>query len=178
MTADRDQVVDAFVSVGANIDPEHNVVEALRLLRQRVRVTGVSTFYRTKAIGRPQQQDFLNGVCKVTTDIVPRSLKFDVLRDIEQQLGRVRTADKYAARTIDLDVILHGTAVIDEPDLHIPDPDIRTRAFVGVPLLELAPELRLPDTGEALATLVEEQHRRSLQPDIPFTNQLRRSMQS
>ena len=61
MTADRDQVVDAFVSVGANIDPEHNVVEALRLLRQRVRVTGVSTFYRTKAIGRPQQQDSSTG---------------------------------------------------------------------------------------------------------------------
>lgn len=178
MTAERNQTVDAFVSVGANIDPERNVVEALRLLGRRVRVTGVSTFYRTMAVGRPEQQDFLNGVWKVATDIAPRSLKFDVLRDIEQQLGRVRTTDKYAARTIDLDVILHGHAVIDEPDLHIPDPDIRTRAFVAVPLLELAPELRLPDTGEALATLVGEPQKRCLQPDIPFTNQLRRSMQS
>jgi len=166
------------VSVGANIDPERNVVEALRLLGQRVRITGVSTFYRTKAVGRPQQQDFLNGVCKVATNASPRALKFDILRDIERQLGRVRTADKYAARTIDLDVMLHADAVIDEPDLHIPDPDIRTRAFVAVPLLELAPELRLPDTGEALATLVGEPQKRCLQPDIPFTNQLRRSMQS
>ena len=178
MTSDRSQTVDAFVSVGANIDPERNVVEALRLLRQSVRITGVSTFYRTKAVGRPKQQDFLNGVWKVATDIAPRSLKFDVLRDIERRLGRIRRADKYAARTIDLDVILHGDAVIDEPDLHIPDPDIRTRAFVAVPLLELAPELRLPDTGEALAKLVGEQQTRRLQPDIPFTNQLRRSMQS
>jgi len=178
VTADRDQVVDAFVSVGANIDPERNVVEALRLLGRSVRITGVSTFYRTKAVGRPEQQDFLNGVWTVATNLSPRSLKFDVLRDIERRLGRIRTADKYAARTIDLDVILHGDAVIDEPDLHIPDPDIRTRAFVALPLLELAPDLRLPDTGEALATLVDEQQKRCLQADIPFTDQLRRSMQS
>ena len=178
MTADRNQIADAFVSVGANIDPERNVVEALRLLGRRVCVIGVSTFYRTEAIGRPPPQDFLNGVWKVATNVSPRALKFDILRDIERRLGRLRTADRYAARTIDLDVILHGDAVIDEPDLHIPDPDIRTRAFVAVPLLELAPDLRLPDTGEALATLVGEQQKRCLQPDIPFTNQLRRSLQS
>jgi 2-amino-4-hydroxy-6-hydroxymethyldihydropteridine diphosphokinase len=178
VTAERNQIADAFVSVGANIDPERNVVEALRLLSQRVRITGVSTFYRTKAVGRPEQQDFLNGVCKVATDLSPRALKFDVLRDIERRLGRVRTADKYAARTIDLDVILHGRAVLDEPDLRIPDPDIRTRAFVAVPLLQLAPDLRLPDTGEALATLVDEQQKQCLQSDIPFTNQLRGSVQS
>jgi dihydroneopterin aldolase/2-amino-4-hydroxy-6-hydroxymethyldihydropteridine diphosphokinase len=78
-------------------------------------------------------------------------LKFDVLRKIESQLGRIRTSDKFAPRTIDLDMILYGTLVIDEADIKIPDPSIRLYPFVAVPLLELAPKLILPDTHTPLA---------------------------
>jgi 2-amino-4-hydroxy-6-hydroxymethyldihydropteridine diphosphokinase len=143
--------VDAFVAVGSNIDPQANVPRALALLKTYVSVTAVSTFYRTAAVNRPDQPDFANGVVKIQTTRPPREVKFDVLRRIEDQLGRVRSADKYAARTIDLDLILYGTMVIDKPDLHLPDPSIHTYPFVAIPLLELACDLVLPDTRTPLS---------------------------
>jgi 2-amino-4-hydroxy-6-hydroxymethyldihydropteridine diphosphokinase len=146
-------MVDAFVAVGSNIRPEEHTERALEALQRRVRVTATSTFHRTEAVGRPEQPAFVNGVWKIQSEHTPRSLKFDVLRPIEQALGRVRTADRFAPRPIDLDLVLHGDTVVDEPDLRLPDPDIRLRAFLALPLLELAPSLVLPDTGEPLAAV-------------------------
>lgn len=142
-----DRLIQAFVGVGSNIEPRRNIQAALVRLARRVRVTGVSTFYRTPALDRPDQPAFLNGVWRIETDLAPRALKLDVLRGIERSLGRVRTADRYAPRTIDLDLLLYGDLTVDEPDLRIPDPDIRKRPFIVVPLLELAPDLVMPDTG-------------------------------
>ena len=163
----------AFIAVGSNIEPERHVPAALDRLRKCVGVTGVSTVYRTAPLGRPEQGAFLNGVWRIETDVPARGLKLDVLRRIETELGRVRTADKYAARVIDLDVILYGNQVIDEPDLRLPDPDIRTRAFIAVPLLELAPDLVLPDTGESLVSIVAELDQSGLEPVADITGELR-----
>jgi 7,8-dihydro-6-hydroxymethylpterin-pyrophosphokinase len=85
----------------------------------------------------------------------------------------VRKADKYAARTIDLDIAVYDDAVIDEPDLRIPDPDIRSRPFIAIPLLELAPKLILPDTGERLSSLAIVKGREGLDPVYDFTEELR-----
>jgi 2-amino-4-hydroxy-6-hydroxymethyldihydropteridine diphosphokinase len=144
----------AYIAVGANIEPERNILAALEMLDAAAPVCAVSTFYRTAPIGRPEQPEYLNGVVAVLHDGSARELKYGILRPIEAALGRVRTADKFAARTIDLDVILHGDTVCDEPELRLPDPDLRTRAFIAAPLLEIAPELRLPGSGERLTAPV------------------------
>jgi 2-amino-4-hydroxy-6-hydroxymethyldihydropteridine diphosphokinase len=142
---------EAFVAVGSNIHAEENVVRALTLLHTRVSIVGVSTFYSTPAVGRPGQPDFINGVVEIRTSRPPLEVKCDVLRSTESQLGRVRSADKCAPRTIDLDLILYGATVVDTPDLHLPDATIRTYPFVAIPLLELARDLILPDTQTPLS---------------------------
>ena len=150
---ERRKSVEVYISVGSNIDPEMNIPRALEELKRYVHVKATSTFYRTMPIGRPEQQFFLNGVWLIETDKTPQELKFAILRNIEQELGRIRTQDKYAARTIDLDIALYGDRVIKEDELVIPDPDIRERSFIAIPLMELNPSLVLPDTGEIISSL-------------------------
>jgi 2-amino-4-hydroxy-6-hydroxymethyldihydropteridine diphosphokinase len=142
-----------FIAVGANIDPEQNILKGLELLAEHVLLVAASDFYRTKAQGGPDQPDFINGVIKIKTDLPARTLKFGLLRKIEQQLGRVRTADKNAPRPLDLDILLYADMVIEAADLHIPDPQIEAYAFVYLPLLELEPELVLPPRGRKLKDL-------------------------
>jgi len=145
--------VTAYIGVGSSIDPERNLPAALRLLRARVDVAAVSSFYRTPALGRPDDPEFLNGAFRIETDLAPRALKYEVLRGIEAELGRERTGDSYAPRTIDLDLLLYSSEVVDEDGLRIPDPDIETRSFIAVPLAELDPELTLPDSGRKVSEL-------------------------
>jgi 2-amino-4-hydroxy-6-hydroxymethyldihydropteridine diphosphokinase len=165
--------IEAYISVGSNIEPEKNIPEALEKLKKYVRVKATSTFYRTMPIGRPEHSAFLNGAWQIDAEQTARELKFHVLRQIEAELGRVRTEDKYAPRTIDLDIVLYGDMVIDEPGLCVPDPDIRQRAFIAVPLLELAPRLVLPDTGELLSSLDIVKATQDLEPVYDFTGSLR-----
>jgi dihydroneopterin aldolase/2-amino-4-hydroxy-6-hydroxymethyldihydropteridine diphosphokinase len=147
-------MVEAYIGVGSNIAPEYNLPKALKHLKKQVKVVAVSTVYRTAPIGRTDQPFYLNTVWQIRTDRSPRQIKSDVLRRIEVELGRVRTQDRYRARTIDLDLLLYGELVIREADLVIPDPDIRQRPFLAIPLLELNPELILPDTQERLQYVV------------------------
>lgn len=163
-----------FVAFGSNIAPETNVPRALDLLAATVRVVEVSTVYRTAPIGRPDQNPFYNGVFLIETGLEPRSLKFDLLRGIEGRLRRVRTADRYAPRTIDLDIALYGNLVVSEPDLAIPDPDITARAFLAAPLAELAPEMVLPGGSETLAQIAKRLDRGEMEPLGEFTSLLRR----
>lgn len=139
-----------YVAVGSNIDPEANVRRALELLAKSLPLKAVSTFYWTPAIDRPEQPDYLNGVIRIQTGHPPGRLR-DLLREVEHALGRVRTEDPYAARTIDLDILLYGEAIVSDGGLEIPDPDILARPFLAAGLLELDPELRLPGAGEKLS---------------------------
>lgn len=135
----------AFIGVGSNIGPEDNVRAAVRRLALRLRVRQVSTCYRSRR-GRPEQPDFINAVVEVETDLDPVRLKGEVLAPIEEELGRVRTADRDAARTIDLDLLLYQGR--PEQGVEMLDAQIAARGFLAVPLAELAPEMTLPGDGE------------------------------
>jgi 2-amino-4-hydroxy-6-hydroxymethyldihydropteridine diphosphokinase len=141
-----------FVTLGSNIEPEKNLPEAVRLLAARVRLTRASRVYRSAPVGSTGQPDFLNAALLVETDLPPYNLKFNALRDVETQLGRVRSDDKFAARTIDLDLALYGDLVLDDPQggLSLPDPDILMRAHIALPLADLAPGFVHPVSGETL----------------------------
>ncbi|MGD8238092.1 MAG: 2-amino-4-hydroxy-6-hydroxymethyldihydropteridine diphosphokinase [Armatimonadota bacterium] len=166
----------AFVSVGSNIAPADNVLLALRRLAGEVRIVAVSTFYRTAPLGRPEQPDFYNGVVAVETELSPADLKHAVLRHIEEQLGRERTEDKYAPRTIDLDVLLYDELVMDTGGLAIPDPDIARRPFLAIPLHEVAPGLVLPGSGRPMADIAAELAHHDMQPLPEYTELLRESV--
>jgi 2-amino-4-hydroxy-6-hydroxymethyldihydropteridine diphosphokinase len=163
----------AYVGVGSNIEPEANIERALEQLRQSVRVTGTSTFYRTAAIGRPDQADYLNGVWRIEPALSAKELKVSVLRPIEQRLGRVRGSDRYAPRTIDLDVLLCGRQVVHDADCQVPAPEILDRRFLCMGLLELDPDLVLPGMDRPLALLVKRAQEEALEPDWVLTARLR-----
>ncbi len=126
----------AFVAVGSNIEPQENITAALRALKETLRVRASSTFYRTEALGRRNQPDFVNGVWRIETDLGPARVKNEVLKSVETRLGRLRTDDRFAPRTIDLDLVLYDALVADEIELTLPHPDIK-RPFVYVPVIEL-----------------------------------------
>jgi len=162
----------AFIAVGSNIDPEDNIPRALDLLLRAVCVTGISTFYRTPALGSEGQPPFYNGVIASETELPPRTVKFEVLREIEERLGRRRGEDRYAPRAIDLDLILYDDLIVEEADLILPDPEIAQRAFLAAPLCELAPELALPGDRPVCA-LASELASQPMEPLPEFTERLR-----
>jgi 2-amino-4-hydroxy-6-hydroxymethyldihydropteridine diphosphokinase len=138
----------AFVGLGANLgDREGTIREALRLLdaHEDVTVAAVSTLRETDPVGVVDQPRFLNGAAALDTDLSPRAL-LDLLLDVERDLGRVR-AERWGPRTIDLDLLLYGLAVVDEPGLTLPHPRLHERRFVLEPLAELAPGLEVPGHG-------------------------------
>ncbi len=161
-----------FVSVGSNVDPEENVTRALRLLNDEVAIHAVSTFYRTPALYRPQDPPFVNGVVEVGDALGPVDLK-KLLQNIERSLGRERTVDRYAPRTVDLDLLLYGDRVSSSDPLTLPHPDGRERRFVAIPLLELVPDLIFPDSGAALRSVVDSLPRYPMEPLDDLTRRLR-----
>lgn len=144
-----------YIGLGANIEPEHHIRTALEHLSRHVELLGVSTFYRTKAIGRPEQADYLNGVVLAQSDMEAHDIKFRVLRPIETALGRIRSRDAYAPRPIDLDILLYGDECIRDSQLVVPAPELAERIFLAAGVLELEPDLRLPQSGARLADNVE-----------------------
>ncbi len=167
-------MVRAFVAIGSNIDPAGNVHRALLLLSQHVRVAKLSTVYQTRAEGRPEQEDFYNCVVEIATDLPPLELKFNVLRLIESDLKRQRTGDKYAPRTIDLDLILYGDLILSTSELVLPDPDILRRFFIAGSLAELAPDLIVPGSEARAAEIAARLPRGEAEPLASYTAQLRR----
>lgn len=163
--ADRaGEPVRAFISVGSNIDPARNIVRALKLLARRVDVCGISTFHRTEPIGPAGQPPFVNGVCCIRTDMPPGALKYEVLRAVEVATGRLRTADPYAPRPIDLDLVLYGETIVDESEL--------SRPFVLAGLAELEPNLRLPGESELVSCTHPSPEQAGMTPMPELTREL------
>jgi dihydroneopterin aldolase/2-amino-4-hydroxy-6-hydroxymethyldihydropteridine diphosphokinase len=112
----------------------------------------------------------------VETQTPPVEFKYSILRPIEEALGRKRLGDKFAARTIDLDLILYDDLIMETEPLTLPDPQISRRAFVALPLHELSPELRLPGSGISIAEIAASLPQGEMQPLEQYTEILRKEI--
>jgi 2-amino-4-hydroxy-6-hydroxymethyldihydropteridine diphosphokinase len=168
----------AFVAIGSNADPANNVRRAVHLLKRLTRMAGISTVYLTEPEGPPGQPPYYNFVVEVETDLAPLDMKFQLLRPIETALGRVRTGDAFAARPIDLDLILYDEVIMNTADLTLPDPQIFRRSFVAIPLAELAPELIPPGTSTTIARVAAAMETRGMTPLPDLSNLLKRELGS
>jgi len=142
--------VTVFVALGSNLDsPKHQVLQALSELDQlpNTQLLAHSSLYLTAPIGPQDQDDYINAVAKLHTTLSPEALLENLLA-LEQLHARKRV-QHWGARTLDLDLLLYGDSIIDLPNLQVPHLRMVQRAFVLVPLLEIAPKCCLP-SGEAL----------------------------
>jgi 2-amino-4-hydroxy-6-hydroxymethyldihydropteridine diphosphokinase len=169
-------VTRAFVGVGSNIDPAANTVRALRLLGREALITNISTVYQTDAVARPGAPPYYNCIVEIETETPPVQLKLEVLRRIETELGRERTCDKFADRTIDLDLILYDELVMNTEDLTLPDPDIAMRPFLAYPLLELAPGLVMPGSARPISRIAATLSREAMKPLEAYTAEIRKEI--
>ena len=143
----------AYLSLGANLgDRAATLRAAIAALGRLGRVERVAAFYETVPVGYHDQPDFLNAAVILETDLRPLAL-LNATQAIEHDFGRIRTFQN-APRTLDIDLIYLDRQVIDQPRLVVPHPRARERAFVLVPLAEIAPDFRDPVTGERIADLV------------------------
>ena len=170
----------AYLAIGSNIDPEIHIPSCIERLisHEALAFCQVSSFYESAADGRPEQPNYRNGVIAMRTSCAPDALKFDVLRPIEKSEGRVRTSDKYAPRTVDLDVVIFGDNVIESEALTLPDPAIWQYPFVTIPLLEIAPDLHIPGTRERLDASVQAGLENTLTLDAALTGIIRKGIPS
>jgi 2-amino-4-hydroxy-6-hydroxymethyldihydropteridine diphosphokinase len=149
----------AYVGLGANLgDREGTIGRALQLLASdpSIDLVAVSTLRETEPVGDTDQPFFMNGAAMVETELSPRALLARLLA-IERELGRVRNEERrFGPRTIDLDLLVYGDRVVDEPGLTVPHPRLAERRFALEPLHELDPGLTLPD-GRAVRDLLGSQ---------------------
>ena len=139
----------AYVGLGANLgDREAALLSAAELLPAR----RLSTIRETAPWGYLDQPPYLNAVAEVETELDARAF-LDRLLDLERLLGRIRLGPRWGPRTIDLDLLTFGDAVLDEPGLTVPHPRLHERLFVLEPLAELAPSLNIPGKGTVSALL-------------------------
>ncbi len=141
--------------MGANLGPrEETLDEALRLLDETdgVRVVARSQLRDTEPVGVVEQPHFLNGAAAIDTELSPVEL-LEALLGIERRLGRTRDGTRWGPRTIDLDLLLYGNQVIDEPGLRVPHPRLHERRFALEPLAELDPGLTVPGAGDVSGLL-------------------------
>lgn len=136
-----------YLGLGSNINPEQNLKRAVDILRKSVSLEALSAVWETPPYGS-RGPNFLNAAARIRTPLSSPLLKTLVLRRIEVQLGRIRTFNKNAARTIDLDVLVYDDRVVD--------PKVWTQVFVALPLAELLPELEHPARGKTLFQVAEE----------------------
>ena len=144
----------AFIALGANLgDPAATVKAAFAALANLPdsRIVHCSSLYRTAPVGITAQPEFVNAVAQLETDLAPEAL-LDALLDIEQRFGRIR-AERNGPRTLDLDLLLYGDQFVSLPRLTLPHPRLHLRAFVLLPLAEVAPDLAIPQRGSVAAWL-------------------------
>lgn len=132
-----------YLSLGSNLgDRSFNLHQAIEKLGELGKVAAVSSFYDTEPVELTSQPWFLNCVAKLDTEKMPRQLMAAIL-GIEQEMGRQRKQQK-GPRTIDIDILLFGSSIIDIPSITVPHPKLHQRRFVLEPLAEIAPEVRHP----------------------------------
>jgi len=141
----------AFVLLGSNIEREKNLPAAVQLLRRRCHIRKVSSVYETVPVGLEEQPCFWNAAVMLETEMTASQLKSEVLAEIERDLCRVRTEDPNAPRTIDVDITLFNRDSFDlDATHHIPDPDLLKYPHIAVPIAEVAPKMKHPETYEQM----------------------------
>ena len=141
----------AFIGLGSNLgEREAMIRQALEAITRLpgTQLLRASSLYDPEPQGEVDQPNFLTAVAQIDTELTARQLLWNMLL-IEKRLGRVRT-QRWGPRTIDLDLLLYGNLIVEEPDLVVPHPELTRRSFVLVPLVELDPLLVHPGTGETL----------------------------
>lgn len=162
--------VMAYISIGSNINPEDNIIRALELLSMYTKITKISNVYLTEPIPKDSKQPFYyNLSVEVRTTLDPYKLK-NMLRHIEDTIGRKRTEDKYAPRTIDLDISVYGNLVVDE--LKIPDPEIVKRPFLAFTLYEANEDLVIPKFNKSIKEIINSMKTEGMKPLYEFTEKL------
>lgn len=149
------ETVRAYVGLGSNLgSPERRVSDALDSLAglPETRLCDASQLYRSAPWGMTDQPDFINAVAALDTELPPGRLLAG-LQSIERAAGRVRTGARWGPRVLDLDLLLYGEVTSNGERLTLPHPRMHERAFVLVPLLEIAPGIRIPGRGDAAACL-------------------------
>ena len=136
----------AYIGIGSNLDsPREQVVRAVKALGtiEKSILVRTSPLYRSEPLDGSGQPDYINAVSALLTQLDAISL-LGYLMEIERLQGRLRDGNKYGSRTIDLDLLVYSNALIEEKDLKVPHPGISERNFVLLPLLDIAPHLRIP----------------------------------
>jgi 2-amino-4-hydroxy-6-hydroxymethyldihydropteridine diphosphokinase len=149
-----------LIAFGANIDPLNNLYQGLANLHEAIGLEKISTVWRTKPLANPDSRQsgselggaYLNGAVLSPIQIEPLALR-SLLKKIEADCHRVRSANRFAPRPLDLDIALMGDWVIERPELVLPDPDIISRPFVALPLAQLQPDMIHPLEKTSLSTL-------------------------
>lgn len=141
----RENMAIAYLSLGSNLgDRLKQLRDAARLIEsfKGIKIEKISSVYETEPVGNVPQENFYNLVIKIKTDLLPYRL-LEIAQIVERQFGRKREA-RWGPRTLDIDILLYDSVVINEKDLIIPHPEMCNRAFVLVPLLEIEPDLKMP----------------------------------
>jgi len=147
--------VIAYLGLGSNLgDREENIARALDGLSKKVKVEQVSSLYDTSPVGNTEQPRFLNAVCKISTELSPKKL-LAFAKAIEKKLGRQIPPFPNAPRIIDIDILLYGNQTLQTPSLTIPHPRMFERAFVLVPLAQIAGDLLITNNSQTISQLVE-----------------------
>lgn len=145
----------AYIGLGSNLQQPSEQINAARasiLTHPAITELAFSSLYQSPPMGPPEQPDYINAVMGVLTTLSPLALLY-YLQCIENNQGRVRQAQRWIARTLDLDILLYNARTIHLPNLTVPHPGMAERAFVLYPLQEIAPEIAIPGLG-TLAELV------------------------
>ncbi|MBM4446530.1 MAG: 2-amino-4-hydroxy-6-hydroxymethyldihydropteridine diphosphokinase [Chloroflexi bacterium] len=144
-----------YLGLGSNLgDRKQNLTQALELLSKHVVIEKVSPIYETEPVGYTEQPLFLNAVCRISTELNPRQL-LRLAKKIETKLGRAPSLAN-APRPIDIDILLYDNEVFSSKELTIPHPRLTERAFVLVPLAEIAPDLVHPGNKKTAKELLDD----------------------